>query len=493
MRDEVGRWPHVRGTLGISTRGRDTGDGQIFIDLVDNPRYDHTYTVFAQVLNGMEIVDRLMEETSSTRSRSCRELFPTDACGHAGQLPLGCTRQRASRGTHLARSHRVESDTCRIRLPRRSARATPLIRAVFSTVLTHWVRWSREAVAADFARRGTSVRPEHVMLTVSTSDAYSVLFKLLCDPGDEVLIPQPSYPLFEHLTRLDSIVSVPYRLEYHGQWSIDVASVEAAMSSRTRAVLLVNPNNPTGSFVSTAEVDRLACALRGARRCHHLGRSVRRLRLQRLFADQRRPARRAIGRARLHHGRSVEIGGTAAGEARVDGRQWARRSVAAAMLRLELICDTYLSVSTPVQLALPELLARGAVIREQIQARVERNLHPHCSRLVTEWPSCSLLRADGGWSAVIRVPRLMPEEELVLNLLNEQGVLVHPGYFFDFAEESCVIVSLLVLSPCSSMVSRACCARVEARVDEPAGATLRRDDSAVLGAIDGQLGMRRDW
>ena len=305
---------------------------------------------------------------------------------------------------------------------------------------------AREAVAADFARRGTSVRPEHVMLTVSTSDAYSVLFKLLCDPGDEVLIPQPSYPLFEHLTRLDSIVSVPYRLEYHGQWSIDVASVEAAMSSRTRAVLLVNPNNPTGSFVSTAEVDRLA-ALCAARDVAIISDEV--------FADYGFSGSSLINGAPLA-GRSDVLGFTMGGLSKSVGLPqvklaWTAVSgpadlVAAAMLRLELICDTYLSVSTPVQLALPELLARGAVIREQIQARVERNLS-HCSRLVTEWPSCSLLRADGGWSAVIRVPRLMPEEELVLNLLNEQGVLVHPGYFFDFAEESYVIVSLLVPEP----------------------------------------------
>ncbi|MFN7980466.1 MAG: pyridoxal phosphate-dependent aminotransferase [Vicinamibacterales bacterium] len=305
---------------------------------------------------------------------------------------------------------------------------------------------AREAVAADFARRGTQVRPEHVMLTVSTSDAYSVLFKLLCDPGDEVLIPQPSYPLFEHLTRLDSIVSLPYRLEYHGQWSIDVASIEAAMSPRTRAVLLVNPNNPTGSFVSANDVDRLA-ALCAARDVAIISDEV--------FADYGFRGSSLINGAPLV-GRADVLGFTMGGLSKSVGLPqvklaWTAVSgsadhVAAAMLRLELICDTYLSVSTPVQLALPELMARGAVIREQIQARVERNLS-HGARLVAQWPSCSLLRADGGWSAVIRVPRLMTEEELVLNLLNEHGVLVHPGYFFDFAEESYVIVSLLVPEP----------------------------------------------
>lgn len=303
-------------------------------------------------------------------------------------------------------------------------------------------RSAREAVAADFARRGTDVSPDRLMLTVSTSDAYSVLFKLLCDPGDEVLIPQPSYPLFEHLTRLDSISSVPYRLEYHGRWSIDFASIEAALSERTRALLLVNPNNPTGSFVSAEDVDRLAtlCASRDLA-----------IISDEVFADYAFASARDGGAPLVS--RSDVLGFTMGGLSKSVGLPQVKLAwtvvsgpdllVDAAMQRLDLICDTYLSVSTPVQVALPELLERGGVIRRQIQMRVERN-HAHCERLVAEWPSCSLLRTDGGWSAVVRVPRLMPEEELVLSLLTEHGVLVHPGYFFDFAEESYVIVSLLV-------------------------------------------------
>jgi len=304
-------------------------------------------------------------------------------------------------------------------------------------------RVARQAVAADFARRGTHVSPEQLMLTVSTSDAYSVLFKLLCDPGDEVLVPQPSYPLFEHLTRLDSVTVVPYRLEYHGRWSIDVASVEGALTDRTRAVLLVNPNNPTGSFVSAEEIDRLAslCASRDLA-----------IISDEVFADYRFAASSGCTGAPLV-GRADVLGFTMGGLSKSVGLPqvklaWTAVSgpegqVAAAMSRLDLICDTYLSVSTPVQLAVPELLERGASIQRQIQQRVEAN-YAHGARLVAEWPSCSLLHADGGWSAVIRVPRLRSEEELVLALLTEHGVLVHPGYFFDFAEESYVIVSLLV-------------------------------------------------
>lgn len=301
---------------------------------------------------------------------------------------------------------------------------------------------ARAAVASEFARRGIDVSPERVMLSVSTSDAYSVLFKLLCDPGDEVLIPQPSYPLFEHLTRLDSVVTVPYRLEYHGRWSIDMASITSARTSRTRAVLLVNPNNPTGSVVTRAELDGLArfCA------DHDLA-----LISDEVFADYRF-AHAPSGTDAPLVGRHDVLGFTMGGLSKSVGLPqvklaWTVASgpetlVADALARLDLICDTYLSVSTPVQLALGDLLARGAEVRRQIQARVVRNLAA-CTQLVAQWPASSLLHTDGGWSAVIRIPRLMPEEELVLSLLRAREVLVHPGYFFDFPQESYIIVSLL--------------------------------------------------
>ena len=190
------------------------------------------------------------------------------------------------------------------------------------------------------------------MLTASTSDAYSLLFKLLADAGDEVLVPRPSYPLFDHLTRLDLVVPRPYDLDVHGSWSIDFSSVERALTPRTRAVLVVSPNNPTGSFVSGSELDRLA-ALCAPRDIAIIADEV--------FADyelepgasgragpRRRAPRRPVVRAR----RVVEVGRAAAGQARVDRGQAARtRLVDAALERLELVCDTYLAVSTPVQAA----------------------------------------------------------------------------------------------------------------------------------------------
>jgi aspartate/methionine/tyrosine aminotransferase len=286
------------------------------------------------------------------------------------------------------------------------------------------------------------VHLDHLVLTASTSEAYSLLFKLLCDPGDEVLVPQPSYPLFEHLTRLDAVAAVPYELEYHGTWSIDLASLERAFSSRTRAVLLVTPNNPTGNFASPSELERVATL------CREHGAAIV---SDEVFADYELipGAANAAGRIVDH---ADVLGFTLGGLSKSVGLPQAKLAWIAmsgpppllgdARERLELVCDTYLSVSTPVQVALWDLLERGASVRAQIQQRTQDN-HRTLAALVAEAPSCELLHAEGGWSSVVRVPSTMAEDELVLLLLNEDGVLVHPGYFFDFPSETFLVVSLL--------------------------------------------------
>ena len=301
---------------------------------------------------------------------------------------------------------------------------------------------AREAVAEDFARRGMHVSPAHIALTASTSEAYSLLFKVLCDPGDEVLVPQPSYPLFEHLTRLDGVSSVAYRLEYHGRWSVDLSSVERALTPATRALLVVSPNNPTGNFVSQPDLDALAglCAPRDIAVIS-----------DEVFADYQLDDDRRVARGVLLD-RTDVLGFTLGGLSKSVGLPqvklgWIAVSggnalVNATLARLELACDTYLSVSTPVQLAAREILNRGADIRRQILARVRENL-ARCATLVAARPACTLLHAEGGWSAVVQVPTFEPEEELMLALLSERSVLVHPGYFFDFPRESFVILSLL--------------------------------------------------
>lgn len=302
------------------------------------------------------------------------------------------------------------------------------------------LRSAREAVCRDFARLGTSVAPERVVLTASTSEAYSLLFKLTCDPGDEVLIPSPSYPLFDHLLSLDDVGASRYRLDYHGRWTLDVDSLDAAWTSTIRAVLAVNPNNPTGSLLSDAELGLLAdrCAERGAA-----------LIIDEVFADYPlRPAQLPGSHRQLDSALTFRLGGLSKsaglpqvklGWIAVDGP---RELVREALARLEIICDTYLSVSTPVQIAAPALIESGAHARAAILERIRKN-HAYLSAAATAAPSIELLHADAGWAAVLRVPATRSEEDVVMDLLVEQSVLVHPGYFFDFDREAFLVVSLL--------------------------------------------------
>jgi aspartate/methionine/tyrosine aminotransferase len=301
---------------------------------------------------------------------------------------------------------------------------------------------ARLAVAADYARRGFAVPIERIALTASSSESYSLLFKLLCDPGDEVLVPRPSYPLFDHLARLDGVETRSYDLEYHGQWSIDVEGLVQQFLGRTRAVLLVSPNNPTGSYVRSAEIDLLA------RTCAE--RSIA-LVADEVFADYELTAG-AAARAGSLMERTDTLGFSLGGLSKSIGLPqvklgWMAVSgpatlVDATLVKLELVCDTYLSVSTPVQAAAGELLEKGAAIRTQIQDRTRRNLRA-LADMAAGSPECRLLRAEGGWSAILQVPTLQSEEELVLELLEREQVLAHPGYFFDVPRESHLVVSLL--------------------------------------------------
>jgi hypothetical protein len=308
------------------------------------------------------------------------------------------------------------------------------------------LRAARQAVAADYARRGIGIPADHIVLTASTSEAYGLLFKLLADAGDEILVPRPSYPLFDHLTRLDAVAARPYDLDYHGQWTIDFASVEAALSPRTRAVLVVSPNNPTGSFVKQAELDRLAtlCATRDVA-----------LIADEVFADYELEPGAVAASGKVLDRRDVlafSLGGLSksVGLPQVKlgwiGVAGPDRLVSAALDRLEFVCDTYLSVSTPVQEAAPQLLAMGAPARRAIAARVLAN-YGHITHRVQAAPACRVLKSEGGWYVVLQVPSLQPEEDLVLDLLRRRHVLTHPGYFFDFPRESQLVLSLLPPEP----------------------------------------------
>jgi aspartate/methionine/tyrosine aminotransferase len=301
---------------------------------------------------------------------------------------------------------------------------------------------ARRAVAGDYRRRGIDVDPDRIVLTASTSEAYSLLFKVLCDPGDEVLVPRPSYPLFEHLTALDAVAAVPYRLEYDGSWVLDVAALERVWTPRTRAVLVVTPNNPTGTYATGDELDGVAALCRSRNAA---------LIADEVFADYelapiegRRPGRVLEPRGAV----TFSLGGLSksAGLPQVK-LAWIAMAgpepqLSALRARLELASDTYLSVSTPVQAAAPELLARGRAIACQIHERVRSNRRALLARSTTT-PACTVQPAEGGWYSVVRVPAVVPEEQLVLDLLADDGVLTHPGYFFDFPDEAYLVVSLL--------------------------------------------------
>jgi aspartate/methionine/tyrosine aminotransferase len=254
-----------------------------------------------------------------------------------------------------------------------------------------------------------------------------------------VLVPRPSYPLFEHLTQLEGIRAETYDLEYHGAWQIDFASVEAAPPN-TRAILIVSPNNPTGSYVAAAELARLI------ELCNGRGWAIV---ADEVFADYvleavnpvtdvatRSPVlaftlgglSKSVGLPQLKLGWIIVGGGDSA--------------VREALGSLELIADTFLSVATPVQVALPDLLRAGTAVRTAIQRRITRNLAA-LRDATRESPACEVLRVDGGWSAVVRVPSTRTEEQLVLDLLDRERILVHPGYFFDFPREAFIVVSLL--------------------------------------------------
>ena len=299
---------------------------------------------------------------------------------------------------------------------------------------------ARQAVSDDFARRGLSVPADRIVLTASTSEAYSLLLKLLCDPGDAVLAPRPSYPLVEHLTDLDGVSLEHYRLEFHGRWELDLQDLrEQARPQRMRAIIMINPNNPTGSLVSDSELDAVASIA---------WENDLALISDEVFADY--PVSGAMPASALRQSKALTfaLGGLSksAGLPQVKLGWMAVGGpggpVRDALNRLETICDAYLSVSTPVQAAAAELLSAGAAVRTQIQERLRHNF-AQLTALAAANPACAVLPVDAGWYAVVQVPAVDSEDAIVLDLLEHCGVLVHPGYFFDFEREAFLVISLL--------------------------------------------------
>ena len=378
---------------------------------------------------------------------------------------------------------------------------------------------ARQAIASYYRDRGREIAPADILLTASTSEAYAWLFKLLCDPGDEILTPRPSYPLFEFLAALESVHVRQYPLRYDGAWRIDFPALEASLTNRSRAIVVVNPNNPTGSFIASEELDRLQslAALRGiailidevfsdyrflpvasaphttsnrrerppsdsaetAPSVHSQTSRDQRERFKKILPrehsertpaehSERTPARdrgafraerfkeilprehsdptpadptpipsaqaltfRMSGLSKIAGLPQLKLGWIAI-EGPPDG---------AARDRLELIADTYLSVATPVQYALPRLLQTSESIRAQILNRARANLE--LLRTLASGSASNVLNVEGGWYATLQVPRTRSEESWALTLLADHDVLIQPGYFFDFESEAFLVVSLI--------------------------------------------------
>jgi len=293
---------------------------------------------------------------------------------------------------------------------------------------------AREAVAVYYRERGIDVPSSRLLLTASTSEAYSYIFKLLADPGDEILVPRPSYPLFDYLAALESVCVRQYPLHYDGAWHIDFTSLSKLVTPRTRAIVVVNPNNPTGSYLKRDEWERLQA----------LGLPVI---SDEVFSDF------ALGpapeRASALAGSNGVLTFAMSGLSKVAGLPQMKLGWIAAdgpgheaaLEGLEWIADTFLSVSTPAQLALPRILTASGSVQQQIRDRIRTNLNEAVTR--TDGSPCRCLTAEGGWSVILEVPRILTEDDWALHLLAQKEVLVQPGFFYDFETEAFLVLSLL--------------------------------------------------
>jgi alanine-synthesizing transaminase len=311
------------------------------------------------------------------------------------------------------------------------------------------LREAREAVAAYYAERATRVSPDDLILTTSTSEAYSFVFRLLCDPGDAVLVPTPSYPLFDFLADIQDVKLFPYELVYDHGWQIEVNSLFAAIDrviasgARCRAILVVHPNNPTGSYVQPREVQLLngVCAANDAA-----------IIADEVFLDSSLQSQSPLTFAANEDSLTFTLSGLSkisglpqmkVAWIAVNGPPMLKQD---ALERLDVIADTYLSMNAPIQLAVPAMLEERNHIQPQLLDRVRTNLAELDSQLAQQ-NLCQRLKVEGGWYAILRVPARGSDEELAIALLQRENVLVQPGHFYDFSAEGYLVVSLITSPP----------------------------------------------
>lgn len=303
------------------------------------------------------------------------------------------------------------------------------------------LRSARESVAEYYAERGSRVEPDDLILTTSTSEAYSYVFRLLCDPGDVVLVPTPSYPLFDLLADIQDVRLSRYELVYDHGWQLDFTALRSALAtaagSQCRAVLVVHPNNPTGSYVKPKELVELN------RFCAENGLAII---ADEVFLDYNLSPEKQLTFSENCETLTFTLSGlskiSALPQMKVAWVAVSGPQKTDAMARLEVIADTYLSMNAPVQLAVPTMLSERHGIQQQLLERVCANLRELDSQL-TQHSTVRRLKVEGGWYAILRVPATESDEQLAIDLLEQTGVLVQPGHFYDFPVSGYLVVSLI--------------------------------------------------
>src|SRR6266852_5625999 len=301
------------------------------------------------------------------------------------------------------------------------------------------LKTARLAVKEYYSARGVVVSADDILLTISTSEAYSFVFRLLCNPGDELLVPAPSYPLFAFLADIQDVKLTPYPLVYDHGWQIDLHSLERAITPLTRGVIVVNPNNPTGHFLKGAELMALntLCAAREMAIIADevfLDFTLGPVKPVSVAGDQEALTFALSGLSKIAGLPQMKLAWLVA-----TGPEALKHE---ALEKLEVIADTYLSPNAPVQWATPTFLEQRHGFQKQVMARVRKNVAELDRQLAQQGP-CTRLELEGGWYAVLRVPAVPADEELAMELLTTRDVYVHPGHFFDFAADGYLVVSLI--------------------------------------------------
>lgn len=305
------------------------------------------------------------------------------------------------------------------------------------------LKTARQAVSAYYAARGNQVSPNDLLLTVSTSEAYSYAFRLLCNPGDEILIPTPSYPLFDFLADVNDVKLIRYPLFYDHGWHVDLHALSQSITARTRGIIVVHPNNPTGHYTKSEEVAQLnqLCSAGNIAIIADevfLDFSLAKAAQQSFVANSGALTFTMSGISKISGLPQMKLSWLA-----VSGPQELKRE---ALARLEMMADTYLSMNAPIQLAAPVLLQQRAAFQQQLMARVHKNLAQLDSQLA-QGQKINRLEVEGGWYAVLRIPATRPDEDLAIDLLEKYDVYVHPGHFYDVPGDGYVVVSLITPEP----------------------------------------------